>query len=105
MKIEKILRFGFVNSLVLCFVIAFSQNSFATPHYPNQFKSYKNYYPLQVARARVCRKRMGPYATQRRAWQLVRRYRSRGFRTSNVWGSGGMYYSTRGYYFNVFYRC
>jgi len=105
MKIEKVLKLGFVKSLVLCFGFVFSQVSLAIPHSPNQHQGYKNYYPLQVARARICRKRMGPYATQRRAWQLVRRYRARGFKTSNVWGSGGLYYGTRGYYFNVFYRC
>jgi hypothetical protein len=59
----------------------------------------------RVVPVRSCRRRMGPYATQRRAWALVRLFRARGYRTSGVWGSGGVYYGTRGYYFNVFYRC
>ena len=60
----------------------------------------------QVFRVRSCQRRMGPYATQTRAWQVLRQFRSRGFQTSNVWGSGGFYSrNSRGYYFNVFFRC
>ena len=56
--------------------------------------------------AGTCWRRFGPYATQSTAWRYVRLARSRGYRTSGVWGSGGFVgRSTRGYYFRVFYPC
>ena len=53
---------------------------------------------------RTCRRVLGPFATQRRAYEVSRYFRSRGFRTG-VWGQGGIYGGTRGYYVAVFYRC
>ena len=53
----------------------------------------------------TCRRRMGPYATQRRAYEVRRYFRARGYRVSGVWGSGGVYYGARRYYFNIFFRC
>ena len=58
--------------------------------------------------AGYCRKRMGPFATQDRAWAYIRMLRARGYQTSGVWGEGGsIAYShrPRAYYFNVFYPC
>ena len=55
-----------------------------------------------------CWKRMGPFATQGRAWRYIRTLRARGYQTSGVWGVGGSIaysYSSRKYYFRVFYRC
>ena len=61
---------------------------------------------LPVVQVRWCRHRMGPYATQRRAYEVRRVAMSRGYQVSGVWGSGGFYSRmTRGYFFNVFYRC
>ena len=61
---------------------------------------------LPIVNVRWCRRRFGPYATQRRAYEVRRIAIARGYRVSGVWGSGGFYARmTRGYYFNVFYRC
>ncbi|MDH3235344.1 MAG: hypothetical protein OEQ29_17630 [Alphaproteobacteria bacterium] len=61
-----------------------------------------------VILAGTCWKRMGPCATQDRAWRYIRALRARGYQTSGVWGVGGSIaysYSSRKYYFRVFYRC
>jgi len=58
--------------------------------------------------AGTCWKRMGPFATQDRAWRYIRTLRARGYKTSGVWGVGGSIaysYASRRYYFKVFYRC
>ncbi len=73
----------------------------------NPFKSQFQGSSLdQIARSYGCKQRVGPFYTQRSAWESLRRYRARGFRTGNVWGSGGLYsYSSRRYYFYVFGPC
>ncbi len=58
----------------------------------------------QLFARRACRRVLGPFATQRRAYEVSRYYQRRGFRTG-VWGQGGIYYGTRKYYVAVFYRC
>ena len=57
--------------------------------------------------ASECKQRKGPYATQRRAYEARDEAKRKGYEVSKgVWGSGGLYRSgTRGYYFNIFYRC
>jgi hypothetical protein len=52
-----------------------------------------------------CRRRVGPFATQRRAYAVRRYYRARGYQVSGVWGQGGLYHGSRRYYFNLFFRC
>lgn len=62
----------------------------------------------RLVQARVCRHRMGPYATQRRAYEVRRMAIARGYQVSGVWGQGGPIANsptTRGYYFNIFYNC
>lgn len=59
----------------------------------------------QAAQARTCRRRMGPYVTQRRAYEVRRQAIARGFQVSGVWGQGGVSGGTRVYFFNVFYPC
>ncbi len=52
-----------------------------------------------------CAQRMGPYVSITAARRAASYYRSQGYRTSGVWGEGGVIreWSTRKYYFNVFY--
>ena len=60
---------------------------------------------LRVAQRRECSQRVGPFATQDRAWQQWRGARSRGYAVSNgvtpCYDASG----TRGYCFHVFFPC
>ena len=52
-----------------------------------------------------CARRAGPFASQGEAESVAQQARMAGYRTSGVWGEGGVVSSssTRRYYFNVFY--
>lgn len=61
--------------------------------------------PFELAQARQCSQRIGPFASQSTAWQRWRQARGQGYAVSD--GVFPCYdgYGTRGYCFNVFYRC
>ena len=61
--------------------------------------------PLQLAQARQCERREGPFATQDTAWQRWRQTRARGFEVSQGVVPCRDQYGTRGYCFFVFHRC
>jgi len=54
---------------------------------------------------RECSQRVGPFASQDEAQRAAQQYRYAGYRTSGVWGEGGVVssWSNRRYYFNVLY--
>lgn len=60
---------------------------------------------IELAQRGECSRRMGPYATQRRAWELWRQARAQGYPVSR--GVFPCYdgYGTRGHCFNVYYPC
>lgn len=61
--------------------------------------------PLDLhAQARQCSERVGPFATQDRAWQRRRQVQSQGYGVSGVFPCYDGY-GTRGHCFNVFYLC
>ncbi len=58
---------------------------------------------MERVQSRTCSRRFGPYVTQTTAWQRRNAARARGYQVSGVvpcWQGG-----TRGYCFNLFYRC
>lgn len=91
--------------IVYAFAALFTNLSSFASLSKNPDPGYARSNPIQLAQSGTCKKRMGPYATQTRAWQLANHFKSRGYQTSGVWGSGGIYSGSRGYYFNIFYRC
>jgi len=76
----------------------------ATPGAP--IKAFEAKDPFAV-KAGTCWRRIGPFQLQSQAARAASYYRSRGFRTSNVYGQGGVVsnWSNRRYFFRVFYRC
>ena len=53
-----------------------------------------------------CWRRLGPFATQYRAYQVRGYYQSRGLAVGPVYGQGGVIArGGRSYYFRVYYRC
>jgi hypothetical protein len=60
---------------------------------------------LQGTQRKECSRRVGPFATQDRAWQRWREAKRQGYRVSE--GIFPCYdeYRTRGYCFNVFFSC
>ncbi len=60
---------------------------------------------LQLAQARQCERRAGPFATQDTAWRRWREARDRGLAVSRGVVPCYDQYHTRGYCFFVFYAC
>ena len=71
------------------------------------FQSVKASQSSYVTTAGVCSRRYGPYLLQSQAYRWMRFAQSKGYRTSQVYGIGGVIsrYSNRRYYFNVYYSC
>jgi len=60
-----------------------------------------------AATAAACSQRMGPFGSIYEAESAAQLAQSAGYRTSGVWGQGGVVsdWSNRRYFFNVFYPC
>ena len=60
-----------------------------------------------TAGANSCSRTMGPYNTYNAADHDAHRARRAGYRTSGVWGQGGIVsaWSNRSYFFNLFFPC
>jgi len=70
-------------------------------------QSVKAVHSSFVTTVGVCSRRYGPYLLQSQAYRWMRFAQSKGYRTSQVYGIGGVIsrYSNRRYYFNVYYSC
>lgn len=60
-----------------------------------------DFFPAQL---RQCSERAGPFATQSTAWQRLNQAERQGYAVSGVFPCYDSY-GSRGYCFNVFYRC
>ena len=61
--------------------------------------------PPESAQLYQCARRAGPFASEGEAERVAQQARMAGYRTSHVWGEGGVVSSSsnRRYYFTVYY--
>lgn len=88
---------------VVVFLLGTLLMPLSQPSYAAVSESYLE--PPAATQLYQCARRAGPFASQGEAEHVAQQARMAGYRTSGVWGEGGVVssWSNRRYYFNVFY--